>query len=36
VPKYLFKASLTAEGVGTYAYHCSIHSSMHGTIIVRG
>lgn len=27
--------SFTFQSAGTYAYHCNIHSYMHGTIIVR-
>jgi plastocyanin len=26
--------SFTFTKAGTFAYHCSIHSSMHGTIVV--
>jgi plastocyanin len=29
------KASLTFTSAGTFAYHCTIHSSMHGTIVVE-
>jgi plastocyanin len=29
------KASLTFDTVGTFPYHCSIHSSMHGTVVVE-
>ena len=29
------KASLTFDTAGTFAYHCSIHSSMHGTVVVE-
>lgn len=28
-------ASFTLAKAGTYKYHCSIHSFMHGTIVVR-
>jgi plastocyanin len=29
------KYSITLQVAGTYAYHCPIHSSMTGTIVVR-
>ncbi|HEX8025667.1 MAG TPA: plastocyanin/azurin family copper-binding protein [Candidatus Limnocylindrales bacterium] len=28
--------SLTFTAAGTYAFHCKIHSSMHGTITITG
>jgi plastocyanin len=27
--------SFTFQAAGSYAYHCNIHTYMHGTIIVR-
>jgi len=29
------KASLSFNTAGTFTYHCSIHSSMHGTVVVE-
>ena len=26
----------TFKQAGTFAYHCKIHSSMHGTVVVTG
>jgi len=26
----------TFDQAGTFAYHCAIHSSMHGTVVVKG
>ena len=28
--------TITVNGAGRIAYHCSIHPFMHGTIVVRG
>src|SRR5262245_60348026 len=28
-------ASVTFDTAGTFAYHCAIHSSMHGTVVVE-
>jgi plastocyanin len=27
--------SITFDKAGTYSYHCSVHSNMHGTVIVQ-
>lgn len=34
-PSNVFMFNFTALGPGTYAYHCSFHPPMHGTVIVK-